>query len=92
VSLVQKDIFNRAVLDEALCRGVRGFPRFDGGRYLATARVAIESLQIALLREVPVTVRVGRAPAAPAGLQSDAARTGANDHEPMSVRPNLIEF
>jgi len=25
-------------------------------------------------------------------LQGDAARTGVNDHEPMTVRPDLIEF
>ena len=83
---------NRAALGGALRRGTRGFPQFDGGKCLATARVAIESLQIALLKGVPVTVRVGRAPASPAGLQGDAARTGVNDHEPMTVRPDLIEF
>jgi len=74
--LVQNSNSNRAVLDEALGRGVRGFPLFDGGKCLVPASVDIESLQTALSEggagnpaSQPGTGNSGR-------LQADAARSG----------------
>jgi hypothetical protein len=80
------------VLDEALCRGGRCFPWFSGGKCSATASVTIEMLQTIILvggagnpASQPGTGLSGR-------LHGDAARSDVNDHRPMTVRPNLIEF
>jgi len=83
---------NREVFDEALCRGGRGFPWFGGGKCSPTASVTIEMLQA-----IPLVGGAGN-PASQPGtgisgrLQGDAARSGVNDHRPMTVRSYLIEF
>jgi len=92
ISWELKRNFNRAVLDEALCRGGRGFPWVRGSKCSATAGVTIEMLQA-----IPLVGGAGY-PASQPGtgisgrLHGDAARSGVNDHRPITVRPNLIEF